>query len=345
MKTTTTKVYSLVYRTPRKNDFFGIIGSIVLHIIIFLLLLLRQERIETGSSLSVTLLEEERKKEKKVESLEKKEPEAPKQQVKVTPNLMYALRQMAPTPPPPIPAVYQKFEIQKVERLPQEPGVVPPIGGIEIKEITEAPGPQARLDISKIELAEGGFGGEIVVGRGVPTSEILKAPVHTSAISIGEVAPEATGSTWGGGLLEPGGGAGGRKGIDIGVKIEERAPPPPAVSTPSVKITTTPTIEKKEKKVTFEISGSIAGRKILYGPLPSYPSWAAERGLEAVIVLRVYVTPEGNVKSNLVVFHTSGYPEWDELVKRILLSWRFEPLPEGSDVIQSGYITFRFILE
>ncbi len=345
MKITTTKVYSLVYRTSRKNDVFGIISSIILHVIIFLLLLLRQERMETVSSLSVTLLEEERKKEKKIESVEKKEPEAPKPQVKVTPNLMYALRQMTPSPPPPIPAVYQKFEIQKVERLPQEPGVVPPIGGIEIKEVTEAAGPQARIDISKIELAEGGFGGEIVVGRGVPTSEILKAPVHTSAISIGEVAPEEAASGWGGGLLEPGGGAGGRKGIDIGVKIEERAPPPPAVSTPSVKITTTPTIEKKEKKVTFEISGSIAGRKILYGPLPSYPSWAAERGLEAVIVLRVYVTPEGSVKSNLVVFHTSGYPEWDDLVKRMVASWKFEPLPEGSDVIQSGYITFRFILE
>lgn len=346
MKITTTKVYSLVYRTSRKNDVYGFIFSVIVHIIIFLLLLLRQERIETGASLSVTLLEEERKKkEAKTQVEEKRGPEAPKPQVKVTPNLMYALRQMTPTPPPPIPAVYQKLEIQKIERIPQEPSVLPPIGGIEIKEITESPGPQARLDISKIELAEGGFGGEIIVGRGVPTSEILKAPVHTSAISIGEVAPEAAGSFYGGGLLEPGGGGGGGSRLNIGVKIEEHAPPPPTVSQPTVKITTTPTIEKKEKKVTFEISGSIAGRKIIYGPLPIYPSWAAQRGLEAVMVLRIYVTPEGIVKSNITTFQTSGYPEWDEMVKRTVLTWKFEPLPEGSDVIQSGYITFRFILE
>jgi len=345
MKITTTKVYSFVYKTPRKNDAFGFIFSVIVHIIIFLLLLLRQEVIETSASLSVTLLEEERKKEKREHVEEKKGPEAPKPEVKVTPNLMYALRQMAPAPPPPIPAVYQKLEIQKIERLPQEPGVLPPIGGIEIKEITESPGPQAKLDISKIELAEGGFGGEIVVGRGVPTSEILKTPVHTSAISIGEAAPEATGPYYGGGLLEPGGGGGGGSRLNIGVKIEEHAPPPPTVRQPTVKITTTPTIEKKERKVTFEISGSIAGRKIIYGPLPPYPSWAAQRGLEAVMVLRIYVTPEGIVKSNITTFQTSGYPEWDEIVKKTILSWKFEPLPEGTDVIQSGYITFRFILE
>lgn len=343
MRVTTTKVYSLVYKPPRRNSVIGFILSILFHIIIFLLLLLRQERIETARSLSVTLLEEERRKETKTQ-VEERKPEIPKpRRIKVTPNIMYALKKIATPAPPKIPVVTQKIEIPKVERIPQEPGVVPPIGGIEIKEITEAPGPQAQIDISKIAIEEGGLGGEIVIGRGVPTSEILKAPVHKSAISIGEVAPEAEGGYAGGGLMEPGYGGGAGSRLNIGVKIEESAPPP-VTKTPSVKITTTPKV-RKEKKVTFEISGSIAKRKILYGPLPSYPSWAAQRGLEAVIVLRVYVTPEGKVKPNIVVFHASGYPEWDEVVKRTVLSWKFEPLPPGSEVLQSGYITFRFILE
>lgn len=342
MRTTTTKVYSLVYKTPRKNNVIGFVLSVIFHIVIFLLLLLRQERIETIQSLSVTLLEEERKKEIKTKVEEK--PEEPKpRRIKVTPNIMYALKKIAPPSPPQVPVVTQKIEIPEVKKLPQEPGVVPPIGGIEIKEVTEAPGPQAQIDISKIVVEEAGLGGEIVVGKGVPTSEILKAPVHKSAISIGEVAPEYAGAGAGGGLMEPGYGGGGGSRLNIGVKIEESAPPP-VTHTPSVKITTTPSV-KKEKKVTFEISGSIANRKILYGPLPSYPSWAAQRGLEAVIVLRIYVEPDGKVKPNIVVFNTSGYPEWDELVKRTVFSWKFEPLPGGSDVLQSGYITFRFVLE
>ncbi len=342
MRTTTTKVYSLVYRPPRKNSYFGLVTSIIVHILIFLLLLLRQERIETTESLSVTLLEEEKRKGPKSQ-VEEKKPEEPKpKQVKVAPNIMYALKKMAPPEPPRVPVVTQKLDIPEIQKLPQEPGAVPPIGGIEIKEVTEAPGPQAQIDISDIAVEESGLGGEIVVGRGVPTSEILKSPVHKSAISIGETAPEYA-QEGGGGLMEPGptGGGGGR--LNIGVKIEESAPPP-VTHTPSIKVRTTPTI-KKEKKVTFEVSGSIANRKILYGPMPSYPSWAAERGAEAVIVLRLYVTPEGRVKSNIVVFQTSGYPEWDDMVKRTLISWKFAPLPPGGDVLQSGYITFRFILE
>lgn len=342
MRTTTTRVYSLVYKTPKRNNIIGFILSTIFHILIFLLLLLRQERMETVRSLSVTLLEEERKREIKAKVEEKGEEQKPKS-IKVTPNLMYALKTIAPSPPPQVPVVTQKIEIPEIKRIPQEPGVVPPIGGIEIKEVTEAPGPQARIDISKIAVEEAGLGGEIVVGKGVPTSEILKAPVHKSAISIGEVAPEYAGAG-GGGLMEPGYGAGGGGSrLNIGVKIEESAPPP-VTHTPSVKITTQPKVER-EKKVTFEISGSIAGRKIIYGPLPAYPSWAAQRGLEAVVVLRVYVEPDGRVKPNIVVFNTSGYPEWDEIVKKTLLSWKFEPLPAESNVLQSGYITFRFILE
>jgi TonB family protein len=238
--------------------------------------------------------------------------------------------------------VTQKLEIPEVKNLPQEPGVVPPIGGIEIKEVTETPGPQAQIDISDIAVEESGLGGEIVVGRGVPTSEILKSPVHKSAISIGQTAPEyAQGG--GGGLMEPGSGGGGGSRLNIGVKIEESTPPP-VTHTPGVKVKTTPGV-KKEKRVTFEISGSIANRKILYGPMPSYPSWAAQRGAEAVIVLRLYVTPEGRVKSNIVVFQTSGYPEWDDMVRRTVITWKFEALPPGTETLQSGYITFRFILE
>jgi|Deesub1362A_J573_1020465.scaffolds.fasta_scaffold00030_34 TonB family protein len=342
MRVTTTKVYSLVYKPSRKNSYFGLVTSVVVHIVIFLLLFLRQERIETTRSLSVTLLEEEKRK-GSGSQVEEKKPEEPKpRQMKVAPNIMHALKKMAPPEPPRVPVVTQKLEIPEVKNLPQEPGVVPPIGGIEIKEVTETPGPQAQIDISDIAVEESGLGGEIVVGRGVPTSEILKSPVHKSAISIGQTAPEyAQGG--GGGLMEPGSGGGGGSRLNIGVKIEESTPPP-VTHTPGVKVKTTPGV-KKEKRVTFEISGSIANRKILYGPMPSYPSWAAQRGAEAVIVLRLYVTPEGRVKSNIVVFQTSGYPEWDDMVRRTVITWKFEALPPGTETLQSGYITFRFILE
>ncbi|MEO0254604.1 MAG: TonB family protein, partial [candidate division WOR-3 bacterium] len=92
-----------------------------------------------------------------------------------------------------------------------------------------------------------------------------------------------------------------------------------------------------------EISGSISGRKILNKIIPQYPSWAAERGVQAVITLKVEVEPDGTVRRNVLVIGTSGYPNWDNIVKEAVLSWKFEALQEK--VIQSGYITFKFVLE
>jgi TonB family protein len=301
--------------------------------------------------MSVRLIEEEVKEEKK-EKKEKKEtkkeevkPPGPK--VRHKPTLLAALQRTVRKPPPmPEISIKPKMDLPKIKisKAIKEPAPIVPIKDIDIKEVTEDIGPQAKIELESIEFEESGIGGEIVIGKGVATSEILKRPVYKPTLDISKAAQSGA---MGGGLAKwgPGGGRGGATGtgkIDIGMKKEE--PPPYVPSNPRV-TKVEPVIKKKEKKVAVEISGSIAGRKILKRILPSYPSWAAERGVEAVIVLKVEVTPEGNVRENIIVYRTSGFPQWDRVVRKAVLAWKFAPLTGSQRVIQTGYITFRFILE
>lgn len=98
-----------------------------------------------------------------------------------------------------------------------------------------------------------------------------------------------------------------------------------------------------EKKQALLIQGDIAGRQILVAKKPVYPRWAQEQGLEATVTIYFVVRPDGSVKDNLIIERTSNYPELDNLAKEALLQFKFAPIP-GSDE-QSGYATFRFMLE
>ncbi|MCX7698117.1 MAG: TonB family protein [Candidatus Goldbacteria bacterium] len=98
-----------------------------------------------------------------------------------------------------------------------------------------------------------------------------------------------------------------------------------------------------EKKQALLIQGDIAGRPILVAKKPTYPLWAQQQGLEASVTIYFVVRPDGTVKDNLIIERSSGYPELDQLAKEALLQFKFAPI-SGSDE-QSGYATFRFMLE
>lgn len=91
------------------------------------------------------------------------------------------------------------------------------------------------------------------------------------------------------------------------------------------------------------IQGEAAGRRILVSKTPAYPRWAQEQGIEASVSLRFYVTPSGEVKKNVMVERTSGYPELDSMAQEALLQFGFEVLNVSGD--QSGLALFRFVLE
>lgn len=86
-----------------------------------------------------------------------------------------------------------------------------------------------------------------------------------------------------------------------------------------------------------------AGRKIRYQEPLEYPEWAKERGVDAKVVLRFRVMPDGSVDSQIVVRKTSGWRQLDELAMKSLRNFLFDPLPAGSaQTAQWGELTFHF---
>lgn len=95
-----------------------------------------------------------------------------------------------------------------------------------------------------------------------------------------------------------------------------------------------------------EIVGPLAKRKVLSHSVPSYPQWAKDKGVEAEVVIRFFVSADGRVRDNLFLERTSGYKDLDQQSMKALKSWIFAPLPKGDlQADQWGIITFRFRLK
>ncbi len=93
----------------------------------------------------------------------------------------------------------------------------------------------------------------------------------------------------------------------------------------------------------FSLSGDLSQGDILRGGMPAYPPWARQKGLSNVrISIQFSVDANGNVQPTMVVKRTTGYPNWDKLVKQRLASWKFKPAPGTPK--RRGIITFMFVL-
>lgn len=102
--------------------------------------------------------------------------------------------------------------------------------------------------------------------------------------------------------------------------------------------------EAKPEKKSVEIMGPVVGRKILTSYLPVYPDWARAEHIEADVVIKFYVSPEGKIREKLYLERTSGYSKLDRLAMEAIKRWVFEPL-ETSGGDQWGIITFRYLLK
>jgi TonB family protein len=231
-----------------------------------------------------------------------------------------------------------KNEIEKiVQALPPVPGISEK--GIELDEkrldYTQAKG----IDLDKFERLEGPEGGATEIlrvaesGRQSSTEDIINKP----AIKISKeknYSPDAKVGIF----SSPGGGGQ----VDLEKvptkQLEETAPE--VSQEEKAKIKKAPS--KSATKIT--ISGPLSSRKITYKPSTPYPLWAQERGLTATISVQIAVNPDGTVKENVFVIKTSGFGSWDRLVIDSVRQWKFASI-QNSGIVQTGIITFNFVLE
>ncbi len=91
------------------------------------------------------------------------------------------------------------------------------------------------------------------------------------------------------------------------------------------------------------ITGEVKNRAILHREFPQLPRWLEEKGIEAEVVIRFVVDPDGEVGDKIFVEKTSGYAELDRLAIAALKKFVFAPLPlTVRQVEQSGTIVIHF---
>jgi TonB family protein len=90
------------------------------------------------------------------------------------------------------------------------------------------------------------------------------------------------------------------------------------------------------------IEGPVAKRNVLFQKYPDYPRWAQRHGLEFEIRLKFWVLPSGEV-SLVIIEDSSGYPEIDAKVVRVMKGWKFNKIETTQT--QWGMILFKFRLK
>ncbi|GEM_PF-2509452 len=97
---------------------------------------------------------------------------------------------------------------------------------------------------------------------------------------------------------------------------------------------------EEEESDIFQITGPLSDRRILNQYLPAYPDWAKRERITASCRIAFEVTPDGNIRDNMYVTRSSGYPQLDRITMAALKEWRFEPIDESR--VEQGNITFYF---
>ncbi len=99
---------------------------------------------------------------------------------------------------------------------------------------------------------------------------------------------------------------------------------------------------RKLKKTGFKLEGDLSAADIVAKYMPPYPAWARQRFLQPICKISFSVDANGNVMPVMTVLRSTGYPNWDEDIKRALRRWKFKP---SNLRIRRAIITFVFVLE
>ncbi|MEO0162399.1 MAG: energy transducer TonB [candidate division WOR-3 bacterium] len=203
---------------------------------------------------------------------------------------------------------------------------------------------QAKIDLNRYAPQEGV--GEVIKigsvknGTMKSTEEILAE----KPISLAKNLPRGAGTEGGTGIGFYGGI--GRPAETPTIKIDKK--PPPAAPTSQIGKQVETKVEEKlkveAKGTAISLAGPIADRAILKKPLPQYPAWCLQKGISGMVKVRVEVNPDGQVRENIRIEISSGYPDLDQSVVNAVRLWLFAPLPANvKQEIQWGIITFKFV--
>lgn len=185
------------------------------------------------------------------------------------------------------------------------------------------------------------------LGAVAPSAPVSAAPaqVREAGITIsGEGGPARRGSL-GSSSLPIGYGRGSGLTISDKPMIRGGGRQALAPTAPAAAAAVEPAEAAGKKKGGMEISGPLAGRKLVSAQMPAYPEWARAKGVEADVLIRFFVNAEGAVLDRMLIERTSGYKELDDVCMEALKKLVFVPLPTGQTEDQWGIITFRFRLK
>lgn len=102
--------------------------------------------------------------------------------------------------------------------------------------------------------------------------------------------------------------------------------------------------DRAKQSVADDPQDVIPNRGLEHAPLPEYPAVAQMRGWTGSVLVRVTVSPSGEV-TGAQMLRSSGYPELDRAAIRAASGYRFAPLGEGITRQDTGVIPFDFRLQ
>jgi TonB family protein len=341
-----------IYKPEAKYRRWAIIFSLTFHslILFFFSFSKEEEVLEIVEVKMLELKEDEKVKKKKVKKVVKEQKVVAHQPaVEKRVDLFSAMKKVM-LPPKTLPPLPNLPKVPKIKDLPKftltKGAKLPPLPAFQkIKSLDTAPEPRgnARINLDKLAQVNTGAGiGELVISRsgGLKSSQIMKHRPLKVDLNFRRTAAATSGGVMGGegvlGVI----GKGGK--IDLKKEASSTFKPPP-VSPPLPQKKRKLVSIGKEKKVNVEITGALAGRKVLRRPLPPCHERASLRGSKVIVQLRISVTPAGRVKDNVLLIRASGIPEWDRMIIEVVKKWLFAPLPAKID--QSGFITFVFVFK
>ncbi len=305
--------------------------SLIIHFSVFLFVEVQSVTREHDARLHRIEFIEEKEDKEKEEEKKIKEPPQPISQPEPTKSIVDALRDRLNRQKidPELEAELKKLYIVR----PME--VAPPDAKIDIGKIQELADIQATINLNSYEAID--VTGDVEVVRIGSESKSINEILEEPSIALPKTREDLDAKV---GLFTSPGSKGQIIELEK-VDISELKDDSHTADFSKKKITTEiETTPEKKTTTEVEIAGALAERKLLEKPLSSYPDWALKRGLSAVVTVRVTVGPDGKPKPGMLIIHTSGYSNWDNLVMKTLEKWRWESCP----ITHTGTITFRFIL-
>ena len=92
-----------------------------------------------------------------------------------------------------------------------------------------------------------------------------------------------------------------------------------------------------------DVSGPLKDRGFIRQVIPPYPEWAEEEGIAGTVSVKIWVDPDGAVRSFMQMQRTSPSTKLDDVALDALRQWRFRSIPNAVGD-QWGVVTFRFTL-